>query len=104
MAHMIPPVPKEYDEKSDEGAVFRALQKLPDDYYVFHSVRGTVVENDVVYERELDFVVANAKKVFFVLKRRMEVILGLMVATGDTPEEILCIMRGHIIKYQQLRG
>ena len=21
MAHMIPPVPKEYDEKSDEGAV-----------------------------------------------------------------------------------
>lgn len=62
MAHMIPPVPKEYDERSDEGAVFKALQKLPDDYYVFHSVKGTVVENDVVYERELDFVVANAKK------------------------------------------
>ena len=58
MAHMIPPVPKEYDERSDEGAVFKALQKLPDDYYVFHSVKGTVVENDVVYERELDFVVA----------------------------------------------
>lgn len=62
MAHMIPPVPKEYDEKSDEGAVFNALKKLPDDYYVFHSVKGTVVENGIVYERELDFVVANAKK------------------------------------------
>lgn len=62
MAHMIPPVPKEYDEKSDEGAVFKVLKKLPDDYYVFHSVKATVVENGVIYERELDFVVANAKK------------------------------------------
>lgn len=26
MAHMIPPVPKEYDEKSDEGAVFKTLR------------------------------------------------------------------------------
>lgn len=62
MAHMIPPVPKEFDSKSEEGLVFLALKKLPDDYYVFHSVKTTVVENDVLYEREIDFVVANAKK------------------------------------------
>lgn len=62
MAHMIPPVPKEFDERSDEGAVFNALKKLPDDYYVFHSVSATVVENGKIYEREIDFVIANAKK------------------------------------------
>lgn len=61
-AHMIPPIPKEFDEKSDEGIVFNALKKLPDDYYVFHSVTATVVENGVLYERELDFVVANSQK------------------------------------------
>ncbi len=62
MAHMIPLEPKEFDPKSDEGAVFNALKKLPDDYYVFHSVAPTVVENGVIYEREVDFVVASAKK------------------------------------------
>lgn len=62
MAHMIPPVPKEFDEKSDEGMVFNALKKLPDEYYVFHSVSVTTVENNTLYEREIDFVVAHPKK------------------------------------------
>ena len=61
-AHMIPPVPKEFDEKSDEGLVFKALKKLPEDYFVFHSVSITVVENNTLYEREIDFVVAHPKK------------------------------------------
>lgn len=59
---MIPPVPKVFDEKSDEGMVFNALKKLPDEYYVFHSVAITVVENETLYEREIDFVVAHPKK------------------------------------------
>ena len=62
MAHMIPPAPKEFDPKSEEGIVFDALKKLPDDYYVFHSMKPTVVNDDTLYEREIDFVVANAKK------------------------------------------
>ena len=33
---MIPPEPKDFDKKSDEGVVFEALKKLSDDYYVFH--------------------------------------------------------------------
>ena len=37
-AHMIPPAPKDFDEYSDEGLVFEALSKLPDDFYVFHGV------------------------------------------------------------------
>lgn len=61
MAHMIPPEPKDFDEKSEEGVVFEALSKLPDDYYVFHSVVvNDVVNNDLV-EREIDFVVVNQK-------------------------------------------
>ena len=62
MAQMIPPYPKEFEEASDEGTVFLALKKLPDDYYVFHSVSVTTVDNGTLYEREIDFVVANQKK------------------------------------------
>lgn len=61
MAHMIPPAPKEFDEKSDEGTVFLALKKLPDDYYVFHSVSVNDLVNNKVVEREIDFVVVNQK-------------------------------------------
>ena len=61
-AHMIPPVPKAFDPKSEEGLVFAALSKLPSDYYVFHNVTYSVVDDGVLYERELDFVVANRKK------------------------------------------
>lgn len=63
MAHMIPATPKEFDERSREGDVFNALKKLPDDYYVFHSVSTVgVTDDNVFYERELDFVVASPKK------------------------------------------
>ena len=62
MAHMIPPIPKSFDPKSEEGIVFSALRKLPDDYYVFHSVSFSVVDSGTLYEREVDFVVANQKK------------------------------------------
>ena len=37
-AHMIPPVPKSFDPRSEEGLVFNALRKLSSDYYVFHNV------------------------------------------------------------------
>ena len=61
-AHMIPPMPKDFDEKSEEGIVFKALSRLPDDYYVFHSVVISDVINHKMVEREIDFVVVNQKK------------------------------------------
>ena len=63
MAHMIPPTPKDFDIRSREGDVFNSLKKLPDDYYVFHSVApvGVNCKNEF-YEREIDFVIANHKK------------------------------------------
>ena len=61
-AHMIPPMPKDIDEKSKEEVVFNALKKLPDDYYVFHSVLVNDVVNHKLVEREIDFVVVNQKR------------------------------------------
>lgn len=58
---MIPPEPKDFDEKSEEGVVFAALSKLSDDYYVFHSVIVNDVVNHALVEREIDFVVVNQK-------------------------------------------
>lgn len=59
---MIPPLPKDFDKKSDEGIVFEALKKLPDEYYVFHSVViNDIVDNNLV-EREIDFVVVSQKR------------------------------------------
>ena len=37
MAIMCPDTPKEFDKYSFEDLAFSALEKLPDDYYVFHS-------------------------------------------------------------------
>lgn len=66
---MIPLIPKEFDEHSHEGDVFNALKMLPDDYYVFHSVSTVgVTDNNVFYERELDFVVASPKKGILVIE------------------------------------
>lgn len=61
-AHMIPSRPKDFDPASKEGLVFNALEKLPEDYYVFHSVSETVVQEGTLYEREIDFVIANRER------------------------------------------
>lgn len=63
MAHMIPSTPREFPPESREGEVFNALKKLSDEYYVFHSVSATsVTSNNYIYEREVDFVIANQKR------------------------------------------
>ena len=61
-AHMIPPIPKDFDKYSNEGMVFNALKKLPEEYYVFHNVVVNDVVNHELIEREIDFVVVNRKK------------------------------------------
>lgn len=61
MAIMIPNTPHEFEAASQEGLMFEALAKLPDDYYVFHSFRITSVTGNTFYESETDFVVFNRK-------------------------------------------
>lgn len=60
MAHMIPAEPKEFDARSHEGVVFEALKKLPDSYYVFHSVETVAVTStNELLAKETDFLVVN---------------------------------------------
>lgn len=69
MAIMIPRHPKEFDPKSREDEVFNALQNLPNDYYVFHSVSLLKVFKNYEYngdyireERQTDFVVFHPQR------------------------------------------
>lgn len=60
MAHMIPAEPKEFDARSHEGIVFEALKKLPDSYYVFHSVETVAVtDTNELLAKETDFLVVS---------------------------------------------
>ena len=61
MATMRPDKPHHFDPASQEGLMFEALKKLPDDYYVFHSFRITAVTENTFYESETDFIVFNRK-------------------------------------------
>lgn len=62
MAIMIPTNPREYDPKSHEGEMFEALEKLPDDYYVVHSLEIVRNKNNCLSTGEADFVIFNRKK------------------------------------------
>jgi len=65
--YMIPEEPKDFDDASHEDIVFNALKynyRGSEDYYVFHSYNAVSYsqKDNTLYERELDFVIANAKK------------------------------------------
>ncbi len=62
MAIMIPEVARDYDPASLEGVMFDSLKKLPLDYYVVHSFKNVYVEDNVLNEGEVDFVIFNQTK------------------------------------------
>ena len=62
MAIMIPHVPNDFTPESREGDMFFSLQKLPDDYYVFHSFRIINIIDSEWKENEIDFVIFNRNK------------------------------------------
>ena len=59
MAVMIPTKPNRFAKGSLEDIMFASLERLPDDYFVFHSMRITTVKSDMIMENEIDFVVFN---------------------------------------------
>ena len=61
MAIMIPNRPHTFSPASLEGIMFEGLEKLPDDYYVFHSLRISTVVDNTFHESETDFVVFNKR-------------------------------------------
>lgn len=62
MATMIPEKPHQFDPASQEGVMFESFEKLPDEYYVFHSFRITDVKDNVFHESETDFVIYHREK------------------------------------------
>lgn len=62
MAYMIPRVPHDFAPESREGELFRALQKLPDEYYVFHSFKMIRILDNAWKEAEIDFLIFHKKK------------------------------------------
>lgn len=62
MATMIPEKPHQFDPASQEGLMFEAFEKLPDEYYVFHSFRISDVKDNVFHESETDFVIYHREK------------------------------------------
>ena len=64
MAHMVPEEMLDFDPKSREDVIFKALRKgLDDKYWVFHSfsVNQTSL-NGAFYEKEVDFLVYHREK------------------------------------------
>lgn len=57
MAKMIPERPRNFTPESLENIMFDALEKLPESFYVFHSLKIITVENSIIRESETDFVV-----------------------------------------------
>ena len=70
MAIMIPYIPSDYQPESREGEMFEALEKLPDDYYVFHSFKMVDIVDNEWKEHEIDFVIFNEKKGILALEAK----------------------------------
>lgn len=62
MAIMLPDRPRDFDKNSLEDIMFDALERLPDDYYVFHSFKIVKVVEGELKESETDFVIFNKAK------------------------------------------
>ena len=60
MAHMVPKEMLEFDPKSREDVIFKALRGgLNDEYWVFHSFNvNQTSQNGAFYEKEVDFLVS----------------------------------------------
>lgn len=61
MAVMIPNKPRECRNASREKEMFSALERLPDDYYVVHSLEITSAKDNKVSQSETDFLIFNPK-------------------------------------------
>lgn len=62
MAVMIPEKPNRFHPGSLEDVMFEALERLPDEYTVFHSFRITKTKGGMLHESETDFVIFHRRK------------------------------------------
>lgn len=62
MAIMIPSYPYGYSPESREDDIFFGLEKLPNDYFVFHSFKFNSMKGSTWKEKEIDFLIYHREK------------------------------------------
>ena len=65
---MIPESPREFKKESREGEMFHALENLPHEYYVVHSLKTANLVKNSLLSREADFVIFHPEKGLLVLE------------------------------------
>ena len=63
MAIMIPSYPYGYSPESREDDIFFGLEKLPNDYFVFHSFKFNAMKGSTWKEKEIDFLISEGSKI-----------------------------------------
>ena len=83
MAIMIP-TDGYFEPKSGEKDMFEALQKLPNDYYVFHSYRLVqLIPDKGLNENEIDFLIFNPNYGCLFIECRMLEFLEMKTDNGS---------------------
>ncbi len=70
MAIMIPSFPYGFKPESHEDEMFRSLQRLPNNYYVFYSFLLGDIINGTWKEKEIDFLIYNRKLGIMVIEAK----------------------------------
>ena len=100
MAIMIPNRPHAFAPASLEGVMFTALEKLPDEYYVFHSLRLSTVVDNTFHESETEpfltevFYGCSYEVYFFVNDQET------VVRFAESPDYHRCILRVMLVNVQ----
>ena len=81
MAVMIPEKPNIFHESSLEDVMFKALENLPEEYYVFHSFRITKLYPIQFMRVRQTLLFFMLRKEFFVLKQK-QVLFLIRMADG----------------------
>ena len=103
MALMIPEKPNRFHPGSLEDVMFESLERLPDEYTVFHSFRITRIKDGTVYESETDFVIFHRKQGVLCLEAKA----GAVTYHGDggsmeTVSQCITVVR--LIRRLQING
>lgn len=88
---MCPSIPREYSPASKEGEIFEVLSKLPESYYVFHSLSVVNIDEDGMEEHEGDFVVFEPSKGILCIEAK--------AGRVRYENENWCYGNGYVMKY-----
>ena len=101
MANMIPNTPKKFAPGSLEDVMFKSLEDLPEEYYVFHSFSLLTLDGNTICESETDFVIYSRQKGIICLEAKAG---HVKYVNGYMAVALKCLMTVHIIKHEETNG